>query len=421
MFRFIHSADLHVDSPMRGLERYEGAPVEEIRGATREALRRLVKLAIDEQVAFVLVAGDLYDSDWKDFNTGLFFANEMRRLREAGIRVFLIGGNHDAASQITRSLRMPENVRILSSERPESVVLEDLGVAIHGQSFARPAVTDNLAARYPQTIRNLFNVGLLHTAATGREGHEPYAPCAVEDLLAKRYDYWALGHVHQREILRSDPWIVFPGNTQGRHIHEAGPRGCTLVTVENGRCSAVAEHDLHNVEWALCEVSAAGIGSPEEVLELVPHEVTARRKTARAPLLAARIVIHGVSPAHARLTGSPDRWISELRAAVNDASSGSAWIEKVIFDTRSPLRVEDILRRNDAEGEFMRSLQEVTPDDAVLTGLAGEIRQIKARLPADLFEDPETLDLENPASREALLEKARDTLVSLLLEEEVEA
>ncbi len=112
---------------MRGLERYEGAPAEEIRGATRAALRNLVKLAIDEQAASVLVAGDLYDSDWKDCNTGLFFANEIRRLREAGIRVLLIGRNHDAASQITRSLRMPENVRVFSSERPETVVLEEPG------------------------------------------------------------------------------------------------------------------------------------------------------------------------------------------------------------------------------------------------------------------------------------------------------
>jgi len=416
MLRFIHASDLHIDSPMRGLERYEGAPAGEVRGATRQALRNLVQLAVDRRAAFVLVAGDLYDSDWRDYNTGLFFANEMRRLREAGVRVFLVAGNHDAASQITRSLRMPENVRLLSHDKPETVVLDDLGIALHGQSFSRAAVTDNLAARYPAAVRGYFNIGLLHTAANGREGHEPYAPCTVEDLLARGYDYWALGHVHQREVLRRDPWIVFPGNTQGRHIREAGPKGCTLVTLVDGRCTAVEEHDLHTVEWALCEVAATEAGSPEEAVALVPGAVEALRKEARVPLLAVRIVIRGASPAHAGLTGAPGKWTNELRAAVTDAASGGAWIEKVVFDTRSTTRIEDLLQRGDIEGEFMRSLQEVTPDDPALAGLSDDILQWRSKFPAEFFEGPDRLDLESPISREALLLKARNTLLGRLLE-----
>ncbi len=119
MIKFIHTADIHLDSPLRGLEYYEGAPVDSIRGATRQAFKNLVELAISEKVDFVLIAGDLYDGDWKDYNTGLFFASQMTNLREAGIRVFIVSGNHDAASQISRQLRMPENVKISHHESLE--------------------------------------------------------------------------------------------------------------------------------------------------------------------------------------------------------------------------------------------------------------------------------------------------------------
>src|SRR5690349_8098378 len=152
MLRFLHAADVHLDSPLRGLARYAGAPAEEIRAATRRAFENLVSLAIEEEVAFVLLAGDLYDGDWKDYNTGLFFTAQMARLGEAGIRVFAVAGNHDAASQITKVLRPPPNVKIFSTRRPETAVLDDLGVAIHGQGFAHAAVADDLSASYPRAV-----------------------------------------------------------------------------------------------------------------------------------------------------------------------------------------------------------------------------------------------------------------------------
>src|SRR6202011_3159455 len=137
MFKFLHAADIHLDSPLKGLERYEGAPVEQIRKATRRALENLVQLAVMEKVDFVLIAGDLYDGDWKDYNTGLFFLAQMARLRSAEIKVFILSGNHDAANQLTKHLRPPENVRFLSDRKPETVRLDEIGVAIHGQGFAK--------------------------------------------------------------------------------------------------------------------------------------------------------------------------------------------------------------------------------------------------------------------------------------------
>src|SRR3989339_81166 len=135
MFTFLHAADIHLDSPLRGLEGYADAPVEQIRQATRRAFDNLIELAIEEQVAFVLLAGDLYDGEWKDYHTGLFFIDRLSRLRKEKIMVFLASGHHDAASQITKALRLPDNVHLFSTKHPETIILEELGVAVHGQGY----------------------------------------------------------------------------------------------------------------------------------------------------------------------------------------------------------------------------------------------------------------------------------------------
>lgn len=267
--KFIHAADVHLDSPLKGLERYEGAPVEEIRSATRRAFDNLVELAVEEGVAFVLLAGDLYDGDWKDYNTGLYFVDRMRQLEVANILVFIVAGNHDAASQITKQLRLPDNVTLFATNKPQTVVLEELGVAIHGQGFAKRAVTEDMSLAYPQGDPHLFNIGLLHTCLDGKPGHEPYAPCSVDGLRTKGYKYWALGHVHTREIVSEEPWIVFPGNIQGRHIREIGPKGCTLVTVENGEVEVLEHRDLDVLRWARCTVDVSSSDTVDEIYALV--------------------------------------------------------------------------------------------------------------------------------------------------------
>ncbi|MEG8029093.1 DNA repair exonuclease [Sphingomonas aerolata] len=143
-FRFLHAADIHLDSPLHGLSRYEGLPVEDIRSATRAAFDNLVQFAIDEAVDFVVLAGDLFDGDWRDMGTGLYFARMMGRLNQVGIPAFVLAGNHDAASVISRTVPWPPNVRLFEARRPETHRLPDLAVAVHGQSFSTPAVTDNL-------------------------------------------------------------------------------------------------------------------------------------------------------------------------------------------------------------------------------------------------------------------------------------
>jgi exonuclease SbcD len=412
--KFLHAADIHLDSPLRGLERYEGAPAAEIRGATRRAFERLVELAIEEEVAFVLLAGDLYDGDWKDYNTGLFFTTQMNRLRDAGIRAFVIAGNHDAASQITKVLRPPENVKVFSTKRPETVVLEEAGVALHGQGFASAAVTEDLSAGYPAPVPHLFNIGLLHTSLDGREGHASYAPCTVDGLRARGYQYWALGHVHVREEVSRDPWIVFPGNLQGRHARETGAKGATLVTIE-GRDVVRAEHrDLDVFRWTVCAVSLAGVSGSGEALDRIQQSLEAELDVAAGRPVAARIRLEGACPLHDDLAADPERWIAEIRALASGFGDGALWIEKIQVRTR---RAGDFgaLERDDALSGLLRTVREMETDEAELAGLAESFADLERKLPAELFEETETARPTDPERLRVLLDEARDLLLARLL------
>jgi exonuclease SbcD len=414
VFKFLHAADIHLDSPLAGLERYEGAPAGEIRGATRRAFENLVDLAVSEEAAFVLLAGDLYDGDWKDYNTGLFFAARMRRLEEAGIPVFVIAGNHDAASQISRVLRPPANVRVFSTRKPETVVLADLEVALHGQGFAAAAVSDDLAALYPPAVPHLFNIGLLHTSLDGRPGHASYAPCTVAGLRSKGYQYWALGHVHEREVVCRDPWIVFPGVLQGRHAREAGPKGATLVTVRDRAVVDVEHRDLDVFRWAVCPVDAAGARNPGEVLDRVGRALEREVAAAEGRPLAARLVVEGACPAHGDLLAAPERWTQECRALALGFGEGAVWIEKVRLRTRASTAA-DLFAGDDALGGLLRSVRDLEASEGELAGLAEGFADLRRKLPPELFEDGEALDPTDPERLRDVLDEVKDLLLARLL------
>lgn len=411
--KFIHSADLHLDSPLHGLERYEGAPVSQIRTATRQALERVVDLALREEVTFVLIAGDLYDGDWKDYNTGLFFTAQMARLRDAEIKVFIVSGNHDAASQLTKHLRPPDNVRFLSDRKPETVRPDEIGVAIHGQGFAKREVLEDVSAKYPPAVPGCFNIGMLHTSATGRPGHDTYAPCTVDGLLAKNYDYWALGHVHTREVLHEQPFIVFPGNIQGRHIRETGAKGCTLVTVESDRVLSVEHRDTDVLRWCVCKVDAAGARDAESVIDRVRGEI--RRELGRSDgmPLAVRVSVFGACEAHPALCADPEKWIAEVRNAATDL--GEVWIEKVKLQTSHQHDLAAILCRDDPLARLVRTIHELEAKPELLDEFLGELDDLKRKLPSELREGDQLFALSDAGKRKQCLEEVRQLLLPRLL------
>jgi len=336
MFTFLHAADIHLDSPLQGLDKYDGAPVEEIRGATRQALRNLVTTAIEEEVAFVVIAGDLYDGDWRDFNTGLFFVQQMVRLKQAGIPVFGVTGNHDAANRITRQLPLPENVTFFSTKEPETVHLKELDVALHGQSYAEQCTTTDLAKHYPAPVGGCFNIGVLHTSMSGREGHGSYAPCSEDCLRSAGYDYWALGHIHQREVIEGPPIIAYPGNIQGRHIRETGPKGCLIVRVDNAGVATTEFTPLDVLRWEMLQVDVRDAFEKGEILE---HAAEALRETvekADGRLLSIRVQLVGKTALSGMLNADLRQFTEDFRALALDVGSGNLWIEKVKNGTELP-------------------------------------------------------------------------------------
>jgi exonuclease SbcD len=405
VFRFLHAADIHLDSPLRGLSRYEGAPVEALRGATRRALENLVALALEQAVDFVVIAGDLYDGDWKDYNTAQFLVRQMSRLDKAGIPVVVISGNHDAQSKLTRQLNLPSNVRSLSVDRPETVLLDHLKVAIHGQGFEQAEVTSDLSAHYPDPLKSCFNLGLLHTSADGREGHARYAPCSVEALKRHGYDYWALGHIHKREVLSQEPYVVFPGNIQGRHIREEGAKGVSLVTVEDGAVSRVEHLPVDVVRWSRVMLDLQDAGDPEEVLGELRRRLEEAARQAGDRLLAARVEFTGQGPVHSVLCADAERWTEEVRA-LGSQSVSEVWIEKVRFLGRPGPAQSELDERHEVLASILQGVERLHADEGEMSALASELfTRLDGKLPREWKEDEDGLRLTSlPFLKEALAE-----------------
>ena len=409
--KFIHAADLHVDSPLRGLDSYDGAPVTRLRGASRQALIALVELALEQQVAMVLLAGDIYDGNWADFRTGLFFREQMLRLRRSGILVFMVKGNHDAESQITKQLPEVEGVHVFSAYKSETIDMEALGVAVHGRSFPHRAVPEDLVPLYPDPLPGRFNIGLLHTSLTGREGHDSYAPTSVEVLCDKGYDYFALGHVHAREVVRpSDPRIVFPGNLQGRHAKETGPKGCELVTVEGGVITAAEFVPLEVVRWHQLRLDVSGLSSVDALARHFVGQANELVADARDRLHAVRLVIQGESALHRLEAEQPGSIAAAIQAATQDLEDADIWIEQIRLDLQSPMDRTAMAGRADAVGEVVRLVDLVSTDEGQLKAWfsqqLGEMKDLPGAL-ADV--DPMTFDV---ATMRAFLADAEATVLA---------
>ncbi len=385
MFRFIHTADIHLDSPLRGLTRYEGAPLALLRSATRRAFERLVQLAIDERVGFMIIAGDLYDGDWKDFNTGLFFVHQLSLLAKAGIAVVLLYGNHDAESALTRNLPLEKmaNVHVLPAKKAGTVLLPELGVALHGRSFKERDTIDNLLPGYPPAVPGLVNIGVLHTALEGHAEHARYAPCTVAELTNKGYDYWALGHVHTAKIVARNPWIVFAGNLQGRHIRETGKKSAMLVTVDDRVITEVEPVYADVLRWAHVEVDAAGLTTRGEVesrvIEVLGQTV---RELADGRPVAARLTIRGACAASGELYADEETFAADLRALALGLGADAVWIEKIRIQTTAVAEATGEQLPSGVVDDIAQLLGDAPGDPELLKALGDELRPLIERLPA---------------------------------------
>ena len=383
--KFIHAADIHLDSPLTGLSAYPDAPVEMLRTATRDAFTNLVNEAIEQPVDFMVIAGDLYDGTWKDHNTGIYFCKEMGRLKKAGIPVYVLFGNHDAESEMTKKLQLPDNVFTFDTRKPTTFLLEHLKVALHGRSFKEKETIENLVTGYPDPVTGMFNIGVLHTALEGNSAHANYAPCSLDELHAKSYHYWALGHVHEHQIWKGVSTVVFPGNLQGRHIRETGPRGAIMVTADGFDIQEIKRIFVDVLRWYSLEVNVAECNSLFDVVSAIGKELEKIVENNASTIPAAiRITVTGKTPAHGDLFGLESQLRAEVLALAVTIGAERLWIEKVKVATSSVDDGEAVRARADALSDLQDLLHAAELDPGFLKSLQEELLSLVNKAPLEL-------------------------------------
>jgi exonuclease SbcD len=377
-FSFIHAADLHLGSPLSGLATRDADLARRLATAGRQAFEDLVTQAIERRVAFVVVAGDIYDGDWADNTIGLFFARQVARLDRAGIPTILVRGNHDAESVITRSITLPPSVHVFSAARAETLRLEAVRVAVHGRSFQARAVEENLSLTYPAALPGWFNLGVLHTSCTGHAAHETYAPCSVADLTARGYDYWALGHIHDYAELSRDPWIVFPGNIQGRSVRECGEKGAVLVEVADGRVTVLSRLPLDRARFEQISVDLSAAADTRAALETVETALRPLAEVAVQRLVLVRVHLAGTTPAHDALSADRESVTAEIQAAAHRLHE-DIWLERLKIETCRPRAPVDA---SGAAIDPAALLADLDRDPDFRSRAKAALAEIGARMPA---------------------------------------
>jgi exonuclease SbcD len=310
---------------------------------------------------------------------------------------------------MSRSLRYPESVRTFASHKAETFEIEAHRVALHGRSFGGRRVPDDFVGSYPARREGWLNIGVLHTALDGTRGHASYAPCTVADLRAFGYDYWALGHVHAGEIVSEDPWIVYPGNLQGRSVREVGPKGAMRVTVEDGRIVAVTPLVLDAARWAHEDLDVAACADEAAVLDVVHAALQLLHPQAEGRPLAVRFTLTGTTPAHAHLVARRET-IEEEARALGFRFAEDCWVEQVKLATTAPARPAAITGEPDALD--VNSLLAAAAADPEFAGVLAELTaSVADKLPRELRSEMMSDDADEIARLAAL---ARDYLSGAL-------
>lgn len=359
-YRFVHTADIHLDSPLRSLALRDPNLADLIANASRQAFVNIVNLCLDEQVDALLLAGDLYDGDQTSMKTARFLATQVRKLHEAGIRVFIIRGNHDALSKITRELVYPETVKVFGG-RAEAVPIDrpsnEVPVVIHGLSFAEPHAPESLVHKYKPPVEGAVNIAMMHTSLDGASDHNPYAPCRLADLQATGFQYWALGHIHKRSVTQGGCTVVMPGTPQGRDINEAGMKSVSLVTVSDDGSIRIEERATSIAQFERISVDATGIDDWQDMVSTLGRELEHARNRASAEHLIVRLRVTGKTPLAWRIRRDSD--LLKTEADEHAGSIGFCWVEKLDVDCRTT----DIA--SEAGGDPVAELRHLIMSDVV--------------------------------------------------------
>jgi len=361
-FTFVHAADLHLDSPFKGLIKAPEAVRDRLRESTFAALRGLYNIVKRENIDFVVLAGDLFDAADRSLRAQLHLQRVLGEITALGTHVFVVHGNHDPESGRQAKLDWPEGVHVFGSAGVECSPAYsrhgELIAHVYGISYPTSAVTDNLALRFMKQEGAPFHLALLHANVNGDPSHDNYAPCKLEELTAAGFQYWALGHVHDRRILHEYPHIVYPGNVQGRSVRETGGKGVYVVSVTATGSIDMQFRDIADVLWQELAVSIEGLEREQELKNLLLQVVDEARHHARGRPSLVRIRLEGRGILHDRLVqpSVAEEWLEELREWLGAPEESEAWIwpDSIVVRTGSLMRLEAAAEEEGFIGELLR-------------------------------------------------------------------
>lgn len=411
--RFVHAADLHLDAPFKGIDARDPRVREELVAAPLGALDAVVATCLERGVDFLVLAGDVYNSAERSLRAEFAFRDTCERLDEAGIKVFIARGNHDPVSGRSAALAMPPNVHVFSATEVDRVVVERDGeplCSVYGRSFRTAAETANLALGFARQDDDVFAVGVLHTNVGGRPGHEPYAPCSVDDLRAARMDYWALGHIHKPEVLLEDPPIVYSGCTQGLHPGERGLRGCVVVTLDASGAT-LERVSTARVGWSAASVATDDLLAVDDVREALIAAMDGVTQEAGGVPAVVRLELHGRSEAHAQLArrGVLDDLLADVRSEGLERQPW-VWVDRLTDRTRPALDLDLVRAGSDFAADLVRLTDALLADEeAAAACLDGIMRPVLSALDARDVPEVDSRDI---------ISRARDLALDRLLAEE---
>ena len=418
--RFVHAADLHLDSPFTGLK--SAAPDNVARllyEATFDAYTNIIDLCISERVDALLVAGDIYDSADRSFRAQHRFIAGLQQLDNAGIRSFVCHGNHDPLDGWEARLDYPPSCHRFGSEFEAVPVFADEPdrAVVHGISYPTRDVYDNLALRLGWVDDGPFSIGLMHANVDNNPGHDLYAPCSLDDLVRSGIDYWALGHVHTRQVLSErSPTVVYPGNSQGRHPNETGARGAYLVEVDDDRSVQMEFRAMDTVRWERTRIDIGAIETEQELLDALDERMLLLLDTADGRPVIARVTLSGRGELHrflrraysaaAMTENLNENWVSR---------TPFLWCERIDVETASPFDRSARLAGSDFLAEALRAVDQAKDDPELLSRLSDGIpdlfehRRFRAHLPGSAPADEEVA---------VLIDEAEAIIVDLLAEDD---
>lgn len=379
--KFIHCADLHLDSPFQGLTTKEPSLADRFKHATNEAFVKIIDLCLAEKVDFLTIGGDTFDGADRSLCAQILLRDQFERLHKANIPVIIVTGNHDPLSDWLTEIRFPKNVHLLAGDKVEKVPIKKDGnviTTIHGISYKVSDVKENLSLKFQAKEKDVFSIGLLHANVGARKEHAPYSPCTINDLRAGNMDLWLLGHIHTPEVICKDPFILYPGNIQGRHINEDGPRGCYFIKVDSNYKISYEFRPVQNILWKQKEINIKEITTSLELVDLLSEkcEEELSNLTKDEKGIVIRWKLTGSSSLYHELTMT-DKTEETKEILVERFFNQTPFIfpESIRLLIKPDKKTEDFVNQENFIGDFLRLAGQVKNDEQMKKELLEMLNQ----------------------------------------------